>query len=266
MRRKLHAAVILWVFLLSPAVAFGAAGLVRSVSGDLVTIESTGDTLPSVGDKAEIFFEIAGTGTEVSVASGRVQQVAPGQIVVKIDDATGTIEANQRARFISDPSHSPPETPPPSPPPTTVASPPAKLSPPPKSSSPISKKSQTPAPKAARPPPPPSTDADDGSAGPNDRFAAIAYSSKTGKWGWGSNYPTKAAAIARALKECGRRDAETFWCRNAWGALALSDKKPGVYGWSWGATEAAARSDAIRQCRKYSPDAHVVVCVSAYGN
>lgn len=265
MRRK-HAAVILLVFLLSPAVAFGATGLVRSVSGELVTIESTGGTLPSVGDKAEIFFEIAGTHTEVSVASGHVQQVATGKIVVRIDNATGTVEANQRARFISDTSRNPSETPPPSPPPTTVASPPAKLSPPAKSSSPITKKLQTPAPKVARPPPPPPTDADDASAGPNDRFGALAYSPKTGKWGSGSNYPTKAAAIARAVKECGRRDAKTFWFRNAWGALALSDKSPGGYGWSWGATEAEARSDALRQCLKYNPDAHVVVCISAYGN
>ena len=266
MRRKLHAAVILLVVLLSPAVAFGATGLVRSVSGELVTIESTGGTLPSVGDKAEIFFEIAGTDTEVSVANGHVQQVATGKIVVKIDDATGTVEANQRARFISDTSRNPSETPPPSPPPTTVASPPAKSFPPPKSSSPISKKLQTPAPKVARPPPPPPTDADDASTGPNDRFGALAYSPKTGKSGWGSNYPTKAAAIARAVKECGRRDAKTFWFRNAWGALALSDKSPGGYGWSWGATEAEARSNALRQCLKYNPDAHVVVCISAYGN
>lgn len=58
-------------------------------------------------------------------------------------------------------------------------------------------------------------------AAPGDRYAAIAYSPRTGRWGYGTNYPTKSAAIARALRECGRRDAKTFWCRNAWGALAL---------------------------------------------
>ena len=103
-------------------------------------------------------------------------------------------------------------------------------------------------------------------AAPGDRFAAIAYSPSTGRWGYGNNYPTKAAAIARAVRECGRRDAKTFWCRNAWGALALSDSAPGGYGWSWATTAAAARRGALRECRARNPDARVVVCVSAYGN
>ena len=34
-----------------------------------------------------------------------------------------------------------------------------------------------------------------------DRYAAIAYSPKTGKWGYGANYSTKSEAIARARHE-----------------------------------------------------------------
>lgn len=103
-------------------------------------------------------------------------------------------------------------------------------------------------------------------AAPGDRFAAIAYSPRTGRWGYGNNYPSKSAAIARALRECGRGDAKTLWCKNSWGALAISNGSPGGYGWSYASTAAAARSGAIRQCLKFNPDAHVVVCVSAYGN
>ncbi len=222
MRRKCHAAVVLFVVLLSATVAF-ASGVVRDVSGELVTIESTRGALPSVGETAEIFFEIAGTDTKVPVATGRVSEVANGRIVVKVTNATGTVEANQRVRFPSDALSNPSEA-----------------------------------------PPPPPIDADDASAGPNDRFAAIAYSPSTGKSGWGSNYGTKAEAIARAVSECGQNDAKTNWCRNAWIALAVSDKSPGGWGSAWAATEAAARHAARRECLKRNPDARIISCVSAY--
>jgi hypothetical protein len=101
-------------------------------------------------------------------------------------------------------------------------------------------------------------------AAADDRFAAIAYSPKTGKWGWGSNYPTKAEAIARAKKECGSKDARTNWCRNAWIALAVSDESPGGWGSAWGETADEARAAARRECLARNPDARVVICVSAY--
>jgi hypothetical protein len=101
-------------------------------------------------------------------------------------------------------------------------------------------------------------------AAPGDRFAAIAYSPKTGRWGYGANYATKSEAIARARRECGRSDARTNWCRNAWIALAVSDQSPGGWGSAWGETADAARQAAIRECLARNPDAHVVICVSAY--
>ena len=103
-------------------------------------------------------------------------------------------------------------------------------------------------------------------AAPGDRYAAIAYSPESNRWGWGNNYPTKAEAIARALSECGRDDAKTNWCRNAWIALAISDKSPGGWGSAWGATPEAARKAARRECLARNPDARVVACVSAYGD
>ena len=97
-----------------------------------------------------------------------------------------------------------------------------------------------------------------------ESYAAIAYSPSTGKWGYGNGYPSKSAAIARARSECGAGDARTFWCKNSWIALALSDSSPGGFGWAYAPTAAAARSRALAQCRARNPDARVVVCVSAY--
>jgi Domain of unknown function (DUF4189) len=102
-------------------------------------------------------------------------------------------------------------------------------------------------------------------AAPGDRFAAIAYSPRTGRWGSGSNYPTKSGAIVRALRECGSRGAQSFWCRNSWIAVAVSNRSPGGFGWAYGDSAYAARNNAIRQCLARNPDAHVVTCVSAYG-
>jgi serine/threonine-protein kinase len=95
-------------------------------------------------------------------------------------------------------------------------------------------------------------------------YAAVAYSPSTGQWGYGNGYPSQAAAIARARSECGRGDARTFWCKNAWIALAISDSSPGGFGWAWAPTAASARRKALAQCRARNPDARVVVCVSAY--
>jgi hypothetical protein len=96
-----------------------------------------------------------------------------------------------------------------------------------------------------------------------DLYAAIAYSPKTGRWGYGCNYATKAEAIARAKSECGRKDARTNWCKNAWISLALSDASPGGWGSAWGETRAEAEAAARRECLARNPDARIVATVSA---
>ena len=96
-----------------------------------------------------------------------------------------------------------------------------------------------------------------------DKFAAIAYSPKTGKWGYGCNYATKAEAIARAKSECGSKDARTNWCKNAWIALAISDDSRGGWGSAWGETRAEAEAAARKECLARNPDARVLVAVSA---
>ena len=99
-----------------------------------------------------------------------------------------------------------------------------------------------------------------------DRYAAVAYSPTTNRWGFGNNFATKGEAIARALSECGRADAQTSWCKNAWIALAISDRRPGGYGSGWGTTPEIARRYARRECLTRNPDARIVACVSASGN
>ena len=96
-----------------------------------------------------------------------------------------------------------------------------------------------------------------------DLYAAIAYSPKTGRWGYGCNYPTKAEAIARAKKECGGKDARTNWCKNAWIALAISDKAKGGWGSAWGETREEAEAAARRECLARNPDARIVTAVVA---
>ena len=99
-------------------------------------------------------------------------------------------------------------------------------------------------------------------AGPNDRYAAVAYSPSTGSYGYGNGYTTKSAAIARARRECGEPDAVAKWARNAWVALAVS--RNGGYGSGWATTAAKARQLAVKSCLQHNADAKVLVCVSAY--
>jgi Domain of unknown function (DUF4189) len=97
-----------------------------------------------------------------------------------------------------------------------------------------------------------------------DRYAAVAFSPVTGRSGYGNGYATKAEAISRALRECGRSDAATAWCRNEWIALAVSNQSQGGYGVAWGPTASGARREALAQCRSRNPDAHIVFCVFAF--
>jgi hypothetical protein len=97
-----------------------------------------------------------------------------------------------------------------------------------------------------------------------DKYAAVAFSPSTGRWGYGNGYPTKAEATTRALAECGQSDAITAWCRNEWIALAISKQSPGGYGVAWAPTASGARQRALAECRARNPDARVIACVSAF--
>ena len=94
-----------------------------------------------------------------------------------------------------------------------------------------------------------------------DSFAAIAYSPKTGKFGYSYEYGSRAAANQAALKHVPEPDAEIVaWTRNAYCALAKGDDG---YGAAWGDSAAQARANALAACAKHTTGGKVLVCVFA---
>jgi TPR repeat len=90
------------------ALAIGVAGLldgatytgtVISVDGDVAKVAMNGDVFPAIGARGEIFFKLAGSDDEVSVASGSALQIDHGDLLVKIENATGAVEKGHLVRF-----------------------------------------------------------------------------------------------------------------------------------------------------------------------
>lgn len=90
--------------LLSASPIYGAelSATVREVRGDLASLTMDADLLPAVGEKAEIFFRLAGADDEVSVANGRVAKAEDDAVEIKIEEATGVVEKNHLARITSE--------------------------------------------------------------------------------------------------------------------------------------------------------------------
>jgi tetratricopeptide (TPR) repeat protein len=88
--------------LLARAEAAEIKGTVRSVSGSTATVAVEGASMPSVGDKADIFFKLAGAEDEISVASASVVKVDGDAIQLKIEKATGDVAKDQQVRITSD--------------------------------------------------------------------------------------------------------------------------------------------------------------------
>jgi len=82
-----------------------------------------------------------------------------------------------------------------------------------------------------------------------DKYGAIAYSAGTGRNGYSYDYDSRAAAQNKALNECGARDCVVkVWFKNACGAFARS-RRDGSTGWAYAYSMAAAKREALRQCR-----------------
>jgi hypothetical protein len=94
-----------------------------------------------------------------------------------------------------------------------------------------------------------------------DRYAAIAYSPSTGKYGYSHGYGSRCSAERAALSHCPREDARIVaWSRNAWCVLALGDDV-GEYGWAWATSSGCARSRALEECRKRTTNCYIAVSV-----
>src|SRR4051812_24346760 len=98
-----------WLGFLSAVAIMNAAvvsaeqfsGTVREVRGTSAVVTTEGATLPSVGDAAEIFFKLAGTDDEISVAKGEVISIETGAVKIEIGESTGSVEKGQLVRITS---------------------------------------------------------------------------------------------------------------------------------------------------------------------
>ena len=99
MRSWFRLALLLWIARAAMLDAATYTGTVVSVQGDVVKVAMDGDLMPPVGAQAQIFFKIAGGDDEILVATGRALKIDFGDMLVKIDEATGTVDKGQLARF-----------------------------------------------------------------------------------------------------------------------------------------------------------------------
>lgn len=93
-------------------------------------------------------------------------------------------------------------------------------------------------------------------------YGAIAYSVKTGRFGYSYGYAEAEVAKQVALQNCEARDATILCCSsNCWMALARS-KSSKAYGWGFENSWKDATDRAILECDKYSVDSEIVICFS----
>src|SRR3712207_6665729 len=87
-------------FALAPAHsgAVELTGKVRSVSGETVVVAIDGESLPNLGDKAEVYYKLPGVEEEISVATGKVEKVEGESIQLKVESAIGQLAKDQLVR------------------------------------------------------------------------------------------------------------------------------------------------------------------------
>lgn len=94
-------------------------------------------------------------------------------------------------------------------------------------------------------------------AADNDNWAAIAYSFKTGRYGYSFNYATEEEARRQAIKHCAAEDAEVLAVvGNGCAALAVGDNN----GWGVGLmrTREEAEKRALKECEKRTKNCKLV--------
>jgi len=102
---------------------------------------------------------------------------------------------------------------------------------------------------------------DSGDSDTSNRYAAIAYSTSTGKYGFAHGYSSRGCAEQAALGHCPVDDAQILvWARGNWCALAVGDDV-GEYGWAWAGTAEGAKQRALEECRERTTNCHIAVCV-----
>lgn len=95
------------------------------------------------------------------------------------------------------------------------------------------------------------------------KYGAIAFSPKTGKYGYAHNFSSQEAAEKAALAEVKADDAKNLtWVKYGWAVLVIAED--GAYGYDntfgEGATDGEAVTKATKQLRKHS-DAKIVTTI-----
>lgn len=81
------------------------------------------------------------------------------------------------------------------------------------------------------------------------KFAAIARSEQTRKFGMSWAFTTREAAESRAIQECIASDCQVItWANNAF--LAIAEADDGAWGATWGNTDGEAKQKALELCRQ----------------
>ncbi len=101
-----------------------------------------------------------------------------------------------------------------------------------------------------------------GAKGPQHGSIAFSQEANGGyAWGIAWSFDSSAGARAEALGQCrahdGTRCSQVGWFQEACGALAIGDDNG--YGTGWGATAAAAKRNALAQCRVSNNDCRIEV-------
>jgi serine/threonine-protein kinase len=92
-------------------------------------------------------------------------------------------------------------------------------------------------------------------------YAAIAYSTSTGRYGYSHDWTARINAERVARKNCEATDAKVLVVvGNGFCALAVGDDKT-AYGFGYAETDAEAKEIALRECRKRTANCRVAVCV-----
>jgi hypothetical protein len=95
-----------------------------------------------------------------------------------------------------------------------------------------------------------------------DRYAALAYSSSTRRYGYAYAAKTADEAKAAALKWCRADDARIVaWVKN--GYIAIAHGHNGAIGWGWSPERERAVQFAHDNCLRYSSTSNLTAVVSA---
>lgn len=100
--------------------------------------------------------------------------------------------------------------------------------------------------------------------GKDDTYAAIAYSPKTGKYGYSQGCYSREIAEREARRHCPADDTQIVaWVCNGFCALAVGDDDTWGSGFSNDsrASNSSAKDRALAECRKRGPKARVLICI-----